>query len=72
MTGTIKRLVPDKPFGFITADDQKPEEKDTFFHKDALVGITWEELKEGAKVSYDLEPATSPDKGPKATNVQRI
>ena len=72
MTGTIKSLIPGKPFGFIAADDQKPGEKDTFFHKDSLMGITLEELKGGEKVSYDLQPSDTPDRGPKAINVKII
>ncbi len=70
MTGTIKTIVAGKDFGFIVADDQKPGDKDTFFHKESLVDVTLEELKAGeTKVSYDLEPS---DKGPKAVNVKRI
>ena len=42
MEGTIKKLT-DKGFGFITVDG---EEKDLFFHKNELHGVTYEELKE--------------------------
>lgn len=64
MTGAIKRLT-DKGFGFIA---QEGEEKDLFFHSSALVGVTWDELREGDAVSFDTEDS---DKGPRATNVQR-
>jgi len=67
-TGTIKKLVEGKDFGFITPDDQKPGDKDVFFHKESLVEVTWGELKEGDKISYDVE---SSEKGPKAVNVKR-
>ncbi len=67
-TGTIKRLVEGKDFGFITPDDQKPGDKDLFFHKESLVDVALNELKEGDKVSYDVEPA---EKGPRAVNVKR-
>ena len=43
MTGTIKKLT-DKGFGFITAEGL---EKDLFFHSNSLVGVTFDELREG-------------------------
>jgi CspA family cold shock protein len=68
-TGIIKKLVEGKDFGFITPDNQQPGEKDIFFHKEALVDVTLSELKEGDKVSYDVEQS---EKGPKAANVRRV
>jgi len=65
MEGTIKNL-NEKGFGFITIEG---EEKDLFFHKNELKGVTFEDLKIGDKVSFDK--ADSP-KGPNATNVSRI
>ena len=65
MEGTIKNL-NEKGFGFITIEG---EEKDLFFHKNELNGVTFEDLKIGDKVSFDK--ADSP-KGPNATNVSRI
>ncbi len=67
-TGTIKKLIEGKEFGFIAPDGQKPGDKDLFFHKESLVDVKLEELKEGDKVSYDVE---SSEKGPKAVNVKR-
>ena len=64
MTGTIQRLT-DKGFGFIS---QEGQEKDLFFHSSALVDVTFDELREGDAVSFDVEDS---DKGPRATNVQR-
>ena len=64
MTGTIKRLT-DKGFGFITAEGL---EKDLFFHSNSLVGVTFDELKEGDTLTF--ETAESP-KGLNAVNVQR-
>jgi len=66
MEGTIKTIVSDKGFGFITVEG---EEKDLFFHKNEVKVITFEELKVGDKVSF--EKADSP-KGFNATNVTRI
>ena len=64
MNGKIKTLNL-KRFGFITAEGL---EKDLFFHANSLVGVTFEELKEGDEVTF--ENADSP-KGPNAVNVQR-
>ena len=64
MTGTIKRLT-DKGFGFITAEGLA---KDLFFHPNSLVGVTFDELKEGDAVSFETEESP---KGLNATNVQR-
>jgi len=65
MEGTIKKLT-DKGFGFIDVDG---EEKDLFFHSNELQGVSYDELKEGDKVSF--EKADSP-KGENAVNVTRI
>lgn len=64
MNGTIKKKT-DKGFGFITPEGQ---EKDVFFHKNSLVGVTFEELQEGNRVSFDVEDSP---KGPSAVNVKR-
>lgn len=65
MTGTIKRLT-DKGFGFITAEGLA---KDLFFHSNSLVGVTFDELKEGDTLSFETEESP---KGLNATNVQRV
>ncbi len=65
MEGTIKTLT-DKGFGFIAVDG---EEKDLFFHRNEIQGVSFEELQKGDRVSF--EKADSP-KGPNATNVSRI
>jgi CspA family cold shock protein len=64
MTGTIKRLT-DKGFGFITGEGLA---KDLFFHSNSLVGVTFDELKEGDMVSFETEESP---KGLNATNVKR-
>ena len=66
MTGVIKKIVEGKEFGFITPDDGG---KDVFFHKTALVDVNFEDLQQGDKVSFDVEPS---DRGPKAANVKKI
>jgi cold shock protein len=66
MEGTIKNIVSDKDFGFISVEG---EEKDIFFHKNEVKEVAFEDLSVGDKVSF--EKADSP-KGPNATNVTRI
>ena len=62
-TGTIKKVVSDRGFGFITADD----EKEYFFHRDGLdSSLTFERLIGGEKVEFDIEQSP---KGPRATRV---
>lgn len=65
MQGTIKTLT-DKGFGFITREG---EEKDLFFHSTKLVDVTFEELRVGDTVSFDVVDG---DKGPAAINVTRV
>ena len=65
MNGTIKTLTP-KGFGFIAREG---EAKDLFFHSKELKGVTFEELKEGDKVTFEVVDG---EKGPAATNVQRV
>jgi CspA family cold shock protein len=64
MTGTIKTLT-DRGFGFIKVEGQ---EKDLFFHTNSLVGVQFNELREGDAVSFETE--NSP-KGMNAVNVKR-
>ena len=64
-TGTIARLT-DKGFGFISREGQ---EKDLFFHSNELVGVRFDELREGDTVSFEV--ADRP-KGPNAVKVSRV
>lgn len=64
MTGTIKTLT-DRGFGFIAREG---ESKDLFFHSKELQGVTFDELKVGDAVSFDV--AEGP-KGPNAVGVSR-
>lgn len=52
MKGTIKKLVSEKFFGFITVEGQG---SDVFFHKDKLVDVAFEDLHEGDAVTFDTE-----------------
>jgi len=50
MQGTIKKLT-DRNFGFIT---QEGSEKDLFFHANELVGVEFNDLREGDAVSFEV------------------
>ncbi|XOB41093.1 MAG: cold-shock protein [Candidatus Nealsonbacteria bacterium] len=63
--GTIARLT-DRGFGFISREG---EEKDLFFHSNELKNVEFNELKEGDKVTFEV---TEGEKGPSATNVNRV
>ncbi|MHB1086203.1 MAG: cold shock protein (beta-ribbon, CspA family) [Parcubacteria group bacterium Athens0416_74] len=63
-TGTIARLT-DKGFGFIKVEGQ---EKDLFFHSNELIGVSFDELREGDKLTFEV--AESP-KGPNAIKVSK-
>jgi len=60
--GAIKRLT-DKGFGFI----ETGSEKDMFFHSSNVEGVSFEQLQEGQRVSYNNG---SGPKGPRAENVK--
>ena len=61
--GTVKKIIADRGFGFIRSDDGR----EVFFHRSGLKGLTFESLKEGQAVDFDLEEAT---RGPRANNVR--
>ena len=62
-TGTIKKVVADRGFGFITAEDGK----DYFFHRNELDStLDFDRLNGGERVSFDVQQSP---KGPRATRV---
>lgn len=63
-TGTVKKVVSDRGFGFIAAEDGK----EYFFHRSSVQSpLDFDRMNGGEKVSFDLE--ASP-KGPRASNVR--
>jgi CspA family cold shock protein len=63
-TGTVKKVVSDRGFGFIAADDGK----EYFFHRTGLdASLDFDRLAGGEKVEFEIE--ASP-KGPRATRVR--
>lgn len=65
MEGIIKKITPNG-YGFIGIEG---EEKEVFFHSNNLVGASFEELKEGDKVTFEVEQTP---KGPSAVNVEKV
>jgi cold shock protein len=63
MSGTIKTLT-DKGFGFIAREG---EAKDLFFHANDLQGATFNDLKSGDAVTFEVVDG---NKGPSAKNVK--
>ncbi len=66
MTGTIARKHPNG-YGFIKPDQEG--ERDIFFHAQSLLDIAFDDLQEGDKVTFETQKG---EKGPHATNVQRV
>ena len=64
-TGTLKKVVSERGFGFIAAEDGK----EYFFHRSGLdSSLDFDQLVGGEKVDFQVE--NSP-KGPRATRIRR-
>lgn len=62
-TGTVKKVIAERGFGFIAAEDGK----EYFFHRGALdSSLDFDRLNGGERVEFDVE---SNPKGPRATRV---
>ena len=65
MNGVIKKL-NERGFGFIGVEGQ---EKDIFFHSKSLVGVTFDELREGDNLSFEVK---QDENRPAAVDVKRV
>src|SRR5437588_10902486 len=63
--GRIKKIIPDRGFGFVRADDGN----EVFFHRTELTTVDFDTLQEGEEVTFDI--VDSP-KGPRARNLQKV
>ena len=62
-TGTIKKVISERGFGFIRGEDSK----DYFFHRGGLdASLDFDRLTGGEKVEFEIE---SSPKGPRASRV---
>ena len=59
--GTIKKIVADRGFGFISGEDGK----EYFFHRSAIANF--DALRGGERVQFEIEPSP---KGPRAGRVR--
>jgi CspA family cold shock protein len=64
--GTIKKLLQDRAYGFIHAE----EGKDFFFHQNDLRGVNYSSLKEGQVVEFEV--GSNRDGRPQAVQVKPI
>ena len=55
-TGRITAIRADKGFGFIKDGPDASNSNDIFFHRSAVVGVDFEDLREGQEVSFRTEP----------------
>jgi len=63
--GRVKKLVPDRGFGFVRGDDGK----EVFFHRSGLGPNDYDALSEGDLVEYVVQEGP---RGPRAENVRAI
>lgn len=64
-TGKVKRVVADRGFGFIAADDGN----EYFFHRTSTPGGVFDSLRGGETVEFET---TQGPKGPRAENVRLV
>ena len=63
--GTVKRIMRERGFGFISAEDGR----EIFFHRSELQNVDFEKLEEGDHLEFNV---TKGQKGPQATDIKRI
>ena len=63
LNGTVKRLVSEKGFGFVAAEDGQ----EYFFHQSALPPGQFDALHEGRAITFDKGQGP---KGPRAENIR--
>jgi CspA family cold shock protein len=64
--GTIKKLVSERGFGFISGPDGE-----LFFHHSSVQG-NFESLSEGQAVEFEIDTTNSKGKGPRAIQVKAL
>jgi CspA family cold shock protein len=65
LKGKIKRLIRERGFGFIVAEDGS----EVFFHRSTLEKADFDALEEDTSVEFNVEKGP---KGPRATNVRVV
>ena len=62
--GTVKRLMRERGFGFISAEDGR----EIFFHRSELQNVDFDKLQQGDELEFNVAKG---DKGPKATDIKK-
>ena len=70
-TGVIKTIRDDKGFGFITPDGTSGR-NDVFFHRSAVNDVSFDELREGERVNFEVQPDPRDPTRQRAVNVSPI
>ncbi len=63
--GVVSKIFSDEGYGFILMDGGE----EIYFHRNALHGLTFEDLEDGTEVGFDLEDG---EKGPQAKTVKPV
>jgi len=63
LKGTVKKLIRDRGFGFLTAEDGT----EVFFHRSDLLEADFDTMEEGAAVEFEMGTGA---KGPRAIKVK--
>lgn len=71
-TGKITSIRADKGFGFIKDTPGPKGNNDIFFHRSAVVGVEFEDLREGQEVSFMPGPDPRDPSRFRATNVTPV
>lgn len=72
-TGTVKTVLTEKGYGFISPDEGDGSRgSELFFHYTAVSDGRIEEYQQGDKVTFDSEPDARDPSRSRATNVQRV
>ncbi len=64
-TGTVKRIMKDKGFGFISATDGR----EVFFHRSEVQNMEFDKLMEGDRLEFEV---TKGKKGPQAIQIKKV
>jgi CspA family cold shock protein len=62
--GTVKRIMRERGFGFILAEDGR----EVFFHRSELQDVDFNDLQEGDQLEFNIAQG---QKGPQATGVKK-
>ena len=68
MRGTVTSVSPERGFGFIGGDGQE-----FFFHRNALLGVEFEQLAPGVDVIFEVDDnpeGDRPGEHPRAVNIR--